>query len=476
MDRPRLFHRVLGRLLAPIARNIQAALATVTAYSVGTAKDGMVPIQSAGTTMDKRWYDLRKELTDSLTAWRKNPLARRIVGLITAYVLGGEGIELRSAKKDSKLFATFLKKFVDHPQNRWFMRQHDWCDSLTTTGEIFPTLHTNPADGMSYVRAIPASRMQRIEWLDGDIEAETYYYEEPKQIGDDPKQWKHPRSINLEKNSDPPEAAMLHFAINRPVGCVRGESDLAPILPWLKYYSRWLEDRVSLNAALRAFLWICSVPSKLVRAKSKQYASAPSPGSVLVVDRDAEKWEAVTPEINARDVALDGRALRWMIVAGGPGMSLLDLGESETANLASSRALAEQRRRFLRRRQAYFGYILAEVAVQAWNRSVALGKTRGTPATVADIEIGLPDISPEDNVNLTLAAKQITNSLLQLRDLTGETSAFKRLVLRIFLRNVAERVSEEDFDEIVGGVAVKEIVGGVAVKEIVGGEAVDDGE
>jgi len=446
-----LIHRLLGRLLAPIARNIQAALATVKAIDVGRKDDGLVYLQSAGTEMDKRWYDLRKEFTDALTAWRKNRLARRITGLITAYVLGGEGIELRSARKESKLFAKFLKEFVEHPQNRWYMRQHEWCDALTTTGEIFPTLHTNPADGMSYVRATPASRIRRIEWLEEDIEAETYYYEEPKQIGDDPKEWKHPRSIKLEPgNEGAPEPAMLHFAINRPIGCVRGESDLAPILPWLKYYSRWLEDRVRLNAVLRAFMWIVSVPGKLVAKKSKQYSTAPPYGSVLVVDRDAEKWEAVTPEVNARDVALDGRALRWMIVAGGPGMSLLDLGESETANLASSRALAEQRRRFLRRRQAYFGYVLAEVAVQAWNRAVALGKRRGKPATVADVEIGLPDISPEDNVNLTLAAKQITSALLELRDLTGPTAAFKRLTLRIFLRNVAERVSEEDFDEIVG--------------------------
>jgi hypothetical protein len=43
---------------------------------------------------------------------------------------------------------------------------------------------------------------------------------------------------------------MLHYAVNRPVGAVRGESDLAPILPWLRRYNRWLEDRVRLNAAI----------------------------------------------------------------------------------------------------------------------------------------------------------------------------------------------------------------------------------
>jgi hypothetical protein len=37
------------------------------------------------------------------------------------------------------------------------------------------------------------------------------------------------------------------YAVNRPIGALRGESDLAPILPWMQRYSRWLEDRVRLS-------------------------------------------------------------------------------------------------------------------------------------------------------------------------------------------------------------------------------------
>ena len=40
---------------------------------------------------------------------------------------------------------------------------------------------------------------------------------------------------------------MLHYAVNRPIGAVRGEGDLTPILPWAKRYSEWLKDRVRLN-------------------------------------------------------------------------------------------------------------------------------------------------------------------------------------------------------------------------------------
>ena len=93
---------------------------------------------------------------------------------------------------------------------------------------------------------------------------------------------------------------MLHFAVNRPAGCVRGDSDLASILPWLKRYSRWLEDRVRLNAAVRAFLWIVKVPKTDVATRQAELRTPPESGSVQVIDKDSEEWQAVAPTLNAQ--------------------------------------------------------------------------------------------------------------------------------------------------------------------------------
>ena len=92
-----------------------------------------------------------------------------------------------------------------------------------------------------------------------------------------------------------------------------------------------------------------------------------------MVDKDGEEWQPVTPSLQAHDASADGRAIRWMVVAGGPGVGLTDLGEAEDANLATARAMGEQRSRFMRARQAYFAYILAQVALTAYNRAVRLG-------------------------------------------------------------------------------------------------------
>ncbi|MCZ7568963.1 MAG: hypothetical protein M5U01_10305 [Ardenticatenaceae bacterium] len=243
---------------------------------------------------------------------------------------------------------------------------------------------------------------------------------------------------------------MLHYAINRPVGCVRGESDLAPILPWLRRYSRWLEDRVRLNNAVRAFLWLVRVPGRLVKEKAEQYRRPPEAGSVVVADKDNEEWSAVTPNLQARDAQADGRAIRWMIVAGGPGTALIDLGEGEDSNLATASAMGEQRRRFLRRRQAYFSFALADLAVQAWNRAITLGLRRGRLATLADVEVGAPDISPEDNAQLAQAAREIGLALQQLRDLAGDSESFRRLAIRLILKFAGEGISEREFDALAG--------------------------
>jgi hypothetical protein len=334
-------------------------------------------------------------------------------------------------------------------------RQVEWCDELSRTGELFIVLHTNPADGMSYVRAMPATAIDRVEWRPGDYEAELRYHE---RVGlDDPdypegRWWLSP----LHPEAQRPDQAgrlppvMVHLAINRPVGCVRGESDLAPVLPWLNRYTRWLEDRVRLNGAVRAYLWIVKVSGHRVPEKQVEYARPPEPGSVLVIDKGEEEWQAVAPDLKANDAAMDGRAIRWMIVAGGPGTGLVDLGEAETSNLATAQAMGEQRWRVMRQRQRYFGYCLGLVVVTAYNRAVAMGRVQGRPCGVDQLELGFPDISSADNANLAAAAQAASQALTTLSNIGLHGNAFQKLALRLVLRFAGESIGEQDLAEIIG--------------------------
>ena len=85
---------------------------------------------------------------------RQRTPVRGIVTLTRAYVLGG-GMTLTSACRDIQRFAA---AFTAHPQSRLDRRYGPMCDELIRGGELFPVLFTNPVDGMSYLRFVPATR------------------------------------------------------------------------------------------------------------------------------------------------------------------------------------------------------------------------------------------------------------------------------------------------------------------------------
>ena len=443
--------RGMRERLAGGLRGLAARLTRVEAVPVGRAADGLSALDRAGGPLDRAWDELSGQFSDALEAWRKNPLARRTIGLITSYVVG-DGMTLTSAYGPLK---RYLVKWWSDPQNLLDLRLGPWSDELARAGELFVTLHFNRADGMSYVRTVPASLIDGIKWVAGDYEEETSYHE---RVGlDDPdydkggRTWYAPAGLKIDEADEAGyyKPVMLHFAVNRPVGCVRGDSDLASVLPWLKRYSRWLEDRVRLNAAVRAFLWIVKVPRAQIAARRAELLAPPEAGSVQVIDKDTEDWQAVAPTLNARDALADGRAIRWMVAAGGPGLALTDFGESETANLASSTVMADQRSRFLKARQAYFGYMLAQLAVESYNRAVRLGRWRGRQVGLTDVLIRYSDVSNGDNGIQATSAAGVANAFNTLYGMGVNGNAFKRLALRLVLRFAGEQVGEQDLDGLV---------------------------
>ena len=176
-------------------------------------------------------YDADRDtlLQESLDAWRLNPLARRIVGLTTQYVVGG-GISVGTKHESTH---KFIQDFWEHRLNRMGVRVYELCDELTRTGNLLLLVSTD-ASGMSYVRPVPASDIDTIEARPNDIEQPVRFF--PKANADNLQPEPYPAYD--EENDEPGpngefKTVMLHYTINRPVGGQWGESDLAPILKWL---------------------------------------------------------------------------------------------------------------------------------------------------------------------------------------------------------------------------------------------------
>jgi hypothetical protein len=323
---------------------------------------------------DRAWHDLQGDLAGALEAWRANPLAFRIVSLTTDFVVG-EGLLVRSRLPRVQ---EFLDRFWTHRLNRIPLRLERWCDELTRSGELFLVLSTNPADGMSYVREVPAARIDRIDTDPADLERELRYHELDGTL--EGRWWPGP---GAEDALTTPQL-MLHYSINRPVGALRGQGDLAPILPWLRRYKEWLEDRARINRFKGAFLWQVTVrnagPGVLER-KRAQYMRPPAPGSVIITD-ESEEWRAVHPAIEAADASPDGRAMRLMVAAGA-GIPLHFLAEGESANRATAREMGAPTFRHYDHRRREFGAMLVDLS--AW----AVRRARSQLGGEVEAELGL---------------------------------------------------------------------------------------
>lgn len=375
---------------------------------VMTVNDGFIERPAGGDVNRDRYTGDRMEiLRQSLEAWQTNPLARRIVELTSQYVVGG-GIHISSSHPATE---EFIRQWWAHPLNRMDVRCSEWCDELARSGELFVVIST-AADGMSYLRAIPASRIKEIVSAGNDLEQEIEFVEYPG-VEADEKRWAACDQASVHKEELPFQPVMRHYAINRPVGALHGESDLAPLLRWLTRYSAWLEDRVRLNRYRQAFMYQvkAAFTSEQERSNRQQALNTtpPNPGFILVTD-ESETWSVIQPQLASQEAGEDGLAVKRMVAAGA-GIPLHFLAEPESATRTTAEFAGGPTFRRYEQRQRFFLWLLEDLT-----RIVLIRKARVSRRVKADAELVVrgADISARDNGELAGAAQSIVNAFLPL--------------------------------------------------------------
>ncbi len=370
--------------------------------------DGFIERPAGGDANRDRYTGDRQEiLRQALEAWQTNPLARRIVELTSQYVVGG-GIHIGSSHPATE---EFIRQWWDHPLNRMDVRCSEWCDELARSGELFVVISTAP-DGMSYLRAVPAAHIKEIVSAENDLEQEIEFIEYPGVDGDEHR-WAAWDAASSRTEELPFQPVMRHYAVNRPVGALHGESDLAPLLRWLARYSAWLEDRVRLNRYRQAFMYqvkaaFTSEQERLHRQQALN-AAPPNPGSILVTD-ETETWSVIQPQLASQEAGEDGLAVKRMVAAGA-GIPLHFLAEPESATRTTAEFAGGPTFRRYEQRQKFFLWLLEDLT-----RIVLIRKARVSRRVKADAELIVrgADISARDNGALAEAAQSIVNAFLPL--------------------------------------------------------------
>lgn len=358
---------------------------------------------ASGLYRDRFDYDRATVQAECLRAWRVSPIARRIVKIYTEFIVG-EGI---SIKCDHPATHKFLQSWWNHPLNNLSSQIADWCDERTRSGNLFFLVTTTP-DGMTYLRCVPSELIKDIQTAENDIFQEKYYI--PVTEGVSPWPAYDPGKPAADQNP-----FMLHYTTNKPVGTSWGESDLAPLIPWIGRYGLWLEDRVRLNKYRTAFLYI--VRGQFVNKADKSArqrhlnANPPQPGSILVTD-PSEEWGILSANLDAFDASVDGLAIKKMIALGA-GIPIHYLAEPESSTSTTAEAAGTPTFAAIEQKQTTFVEMLHDLAQIAVTIRKEVDRRVKTDAV---IEVGAPDITERDNATLALAGARAETMLVDLFD------------------------------------------------------------
>jgi hypothetical protein len=381
-----------------------------------TDRDGFHEQGGPREDRDRQTYDREEVLRQCLEAWRVNPLARRVVALTTQFALGS-GLNLNCAHPATQ---AFLQEWWQHRLNHMPLRLVEWCDELTRAGELFILISTG-ADGMSYLRAIPALAIAGIRTAANDCAQETAYIEKDSLSGElgelrEGRVWQTYDPSNDTPDEDGAfQPVMLHFTVNRPAGALHGESDLAPVLKWLGRYTQWLEDRARLNRFRQTFLFQVKARFTSEAERSARQAALngnpPPPGSILVTD-ESESWSVLSPELDSFEASQDGMAIKKMIAAG-VALPLHYLAEPESATRTTAESAGTAVFKHLEQRQQLLFAIIRELAGVAIRRRALIDRRVKADGVVT---VSGAEVSVRDNAALAGAAAQALKAFGSLRD------------------------------------------------------------
>lgn len=238
-------------------------------------------------------------------AWERNPLARAGIEWTNHFVVGSGG----QITYHNDQVKEILEEFRTDPVNDIRAAERESCLGLQVDGEIFFRYYKN-RQGRTVIIPI---RPWHIHWID----TAEQNYKQPVSYHYVYTIYRSAPGQSDFGTDDVPVRDMLHVAINKYAYELRGRPDIFSILPWLKAYRDWLEERARLNRRKTIYyvLTLKNASPGQVAEMQSQYSQPPAPGSFLVVNENVS-LESVESHISAEEALEDGRQIKLMAVSG----------------------------------------------------------------------------------------------------------------------------------------------------------------
>ena len=298
--------------------------------------------------------------------WESNLLANRIIELPVAYMLS-EGVDVVANDEE---VSEWITKFWNDPINEMDIKLTSKVRQLSLFGEqCYPTFVNNvsghvrlgyldPAN-IRKVVADPDNPEQPILVLTTRNKKGRYKKYRIIVNGDDNELFtQRTAAIRAHESVD---GECFYFNVNSLSNGSRGRSDLLAQVDWLDAYDQFLFGEIDRVAFLRAFIWdvemVGATPDEV--KKRAREITAPSPGSTRV-HNDAEKWTAVSPNIDASDSGEQARLLRNHIL-GGSTLPEHWYGGGGDVNRAVGAEMGDPTYKMFTMRQTFLKYMLTKI-------------------------------------------------------------------------------------------------------------------
>jgi len=320
-------------------------------FALGGREPDFIPLIAGPYNKQLYWFDYLDMHSKAFEAWTHNPIAKRIVKVISQFVLG-KGVKVTVMAAEQKTGQTQINPATKQPvpvfndfreeaqakldqhwmKNGMHVRCKQILQDLIVFGEQFIRYYDAPW-GLR-LRSLDPSTIWEVVTDPDDCENEFYIHQQyPTRY-----QWYVDLPVPTIKFiiRQVPAANYYHMKINSTATEVRGRSELFAILGWLKRLKEFASDRVVRNKMANLFVLDVAVEGdqSAVQQVQSQLMFPPTPGSFFVHNKAAE-LNGVKAEIGAGDVTQDWEMLLTVIGAGA-GLSLQYLGLSAGGSKAEA--------------------------------------------------------------------------------------------------------------------------------------------
>jgi hypothetical protein len=380
------------------------------------------------------------------------PFGKRIVEVITSYVVG-EGF--KAAATDANV-QEVVTKFWKDPVNNLDSSLKDWCDELTTFGELCLPVAVNPVDGSVRLCYIDPQLLDSVEYGVIETAAGQQQITIPVAVHLRRKQsetvGQRLEIVRMDEDVNSPTFGQLkgdcfYFAINKAKGASRGLSELFSLADWIDVFDQMMFDFADRVRFLNAFVWHYTIngadEKKLEEWQKKVTKNPPRQGSVHVTNQNV-KIEAQTPSFQGADMSQATRSIK-LYGLGGAGLPAWFFADPVDSNRSTADEMTGPTGKKLTDRQNNLKGGVMQILVFVVQQAIYHGVLAEGVDTTLSMQV--PDLMIKDLQKAAMTMGAVVNSVSIMAENGFITQKTAARASHVVLTQIGIEVDPDEFDK-----------------------------